>query len=70
MIIFIQDEGFSLESEGFLSSEVRMVAVNNLAKLYSLCKCTHRHTHLNTFEGSSTTSSAAVMIKIAALPAG
>uniref|UniRef100_UPI003AAF326F leucine-rich PPR motif-containing protein, mitochondrial n=1 Tax=Centroberyx gerrardi TaxID=166262 RepID=UPI003AAF326F len=32
----LQDAGFSLESEGFMSSEVRAVAVSSLAELYTM----------------------------------
>lgn len=43
-MISVQDAGVSLESEGLLSSEVRMMANRNLAQLYTLCKYTHTHT--------------------------
>ena len=38
-----------MESEGFVCSEVRTVAVNNLAELYTLCKHTHTHTPMNLY---------------------
>ena len=40
-----QDEGLTLESEYFLSAEVRSAASSNLAKFYTMSKCstnTHR----------------------------
>lgn len=36
----LQDAGISVESEGFLCSEMRLVAVTDLAKLYTLRKYT------------------------------
>lgn len=38
--LFFQDAGVSLESEGFVSSMVRKMAVTDLAELYNRCKCT------------------------------
>lgn len=39
LITAFQDAGISLESEGFVSSMVRKMAVTNLAELYNRCKC-------------------------------
>lgn len=38
-----QDSGVSVDSEGFLCSEVRSMATGNLAGVYTLCKSTHEH---------------------------
>lgn len=43
-----QDTGISLESEGFVSSMVRKMAVTNLVELYNRCKCTCAQS--NTFQ--------------------
>uniref|UniRef100_H2LIH1 PROP1-like PPR domain-containing protein n=1 Tax=Oryzias latipes TaxID=8090 RepID=H2LIH1_ORYLA len=44
----LKEAGVSMDSEGFLCSEVRSMAMNNLAKLYTTCKDTHSLTHTHT----------------------
>lgn len=73
MWLSFQNTGVSVDSEGFFSSEVRMLAVTDLAKLYTISKLSHTHAHALlpcSLIKLSAASRASIILNMAAWPAG